>query len=697
MKKLLVSEGKLVYNVEAINRNTYISAKYKTTVLDFSFNPFADKLTKSVKVKSVNALISSLVFNTADGIYSLHADSLYYSTNKAKLLFRNLKFAPIKDGLYKRLQKYNKSVTFSIQIPHFTISNTNLSSALEYDSLGLKTVFLNKPSFELITYPDILQKNTKKKLSNSIKRKAINKLVRYSTDAEVKVYAQTQRLDSTSYSFFTQKRNAIDTIASRSARAIISLNISAKDMIVGDTAIDIVSQISNFAINSIEQIAHDSLSRKDLKNVLGIALSQIKFLTKAYNDPEVDKEELFHLVGQFLPKISTDTLVVKNGKILYRVNREKKLKNIVNVNFDLKLYKFRFDTLCIDSTKRILFSDRFIVSIRNSIFDLADSLYTIRIANFTMDSKDSSIIVRNLKISPKSNNNLKTQMNLSFPKIICDGIDYRELYFFHNFYANNFTFYNLDANVVLPAVSGNKEEKDPISKFFLPNKIKIVELKNISVQDGNLKIVKSLSDLNLSAGFEFSLLNFKIDSVTSISDNRYFIPIDEFSLELNKLKYLSDDSSSAAAVKSLRIASENGIIRFDSVEYSNFISDSTSILSSVKEKNRMNLFVNALEVSGLDFALFRFENIISYEKIIIDTPNVLISNFKQVKAEKLDVKSINIFEKVKKFTSKITGDEFLLNNLKIGINSYTDTSLHKNEFKEISLKLLGLLIDSTTF
>jgi len=258
--KFVASNGKLVYNTEARDKKTYISAKYQTTVLGFSFTPYSDKLTKSAKVKSVDAVVSSLVFNTADGIYSLQADSLYYSTNKAKLFFRNLKFAPIKEGLYKRLQKHNKSVTFSIQIPRFTISNTNLSSALQNDSLSLKTVFLNKPSFELTTYPDILQKNTKKKLSNSIKRKAINKLVRHSTDAEVKVYAQTPRIDSTSYLFFLQKRNAIDTIAKRSTKAILKLKISANDIAVNDTTIDIVNQICDVAIISMNKIAYDSLS-----------------------------------------------------------------------------------------------------------------------------------------------------------------------------------------------------------------------------------------------------------------------------------------------------------------------------------------------------------------------------------------------------------------------------------------------------
>jgi len=332
-----------------------------------------------------------------------------------------------------------------------------------------------------------------------------------------------------------------------------------------------------------------------------------------------------------------------------------------------------FDTLCIDSTKRVLFSDRFIVSIKNSIFDLADSLYKIRIADFKIDSQDSSIIAENIIISPQSKDKAKMQMNMMLPKVVCNGIDFRELYFFHNFYAENFIFEKPNVDILLSSVSKEKEQKKSVSKIFLPDKIKIVKLKNISIENGDLKVIKTNSDFKLSTKFGILLSNFAIDSVTSISDNKYFIPIDEFSLKLDKLRFLSEDSTSFAAVNSLKIASENGFVKIDNIEYSNFIGDSTNILASVKEKNRMKVFVKAIEFGGLDFAMFRFENVINYKKIIVDTPKIVISNFIKENTEKIDIKSIN------------------------DLNTYSDTSIDKKIFKEISINILGLLIDSTTY
>ncbi len=697
IRKIVVLQGKMRYRLETRDKNTYITSNYRASIRDFRFNPYSKKVTTLATVGSINAIFTKLIFNTSDSLYSLQADSLYYSTQRSKLLFTNVKLNPIRAGLYKRLQRLNKSMVFSIEIPRFSISNTNLSSAFEADSLGLKTVILKNPVFDLSFYPQIQQKNTKKKLINNIKRQAINKIIRASTKAEVKVYAQTPDLDSSTYVLFKLKRNAIDTIALEGTNAIIKLRIHINKLRDQDTAIKIISQLRAITVKNMAKIALDSMSKNRIKIALGDAIAQIKFLVDTYNAPKLNRKQIFHQIGLFLPQISSDSLIIENAVVKYNISNKNSEQNIFSADFDLSLYKFHFDSLDIDSTKKILFSDKFILTIRNTVFNLKDSIHQLKIRKCLFNSGDSVIIFDDLKIFPRRNDYSKIQMNITVPEIRLQSIDLGQLYFSNKFKAGKFVFIEPKINIILPQIAAQREQKNPINKIFLPDKLSELSIKNISFEKGEINIKKQKSNLSFSSDFNISLFNFLVDSLTSVSENKYFIPINNFDINFKNIKYLSADSSAELALSALHIASKNGLIRIDSFSYANYTCDSSKIYEYVKQKNRMSLFVNSLEISRFDFGDFRFNKRIVFGAMQIDTPELSMYNLKHKKTKKFDLSEINIYDRIKSNIQKILAKELIVNDIFVKTSSYTDSSVERKEYKDISLKLTGIRIDSTTF
>lgn len=696
IKKIIIPSGNIKYIQQQKDKNTYLSLHYKASIDDFSLNPYTEQVTKFITVGAVDAVFSKLIFNTSDSLYSVRADSLYYSSKKSIVRFANIKLEPIKNGLYKRLQKYNRTFTFKIEIPIFSITNTNLNLAFEADSLSLKEINILNPTFELTTYPGILLKNTKKKLTNTIKRRAINKLIRQSTNAEVIIYSQTPNIDSISYSMYKLKRDAIDTISKNAVHEIIGLNISANDLRQTDTTIDIINKILNITTLNISLISEDSLSKNDLKNLLSSTLIQIRFIVNNYNAPKVDKEEIFHLIGQYLPKINSDTLVIKDGIIKYNSFQSNVNKVVFQTNFDLKLYNFNFDTLFIDSTKRVLFSDNFVISVNNMIINMKDSIHKIKINDVTINSEDSSIRAKEFNFYPENKSDKINLINFKIQDIILNGVDFRELYFFHNFLIREFYFKSPDLKISLPNKKAVKKEVPILIKLFLPSKLKKVSVQKIYTNKGHFKVNKINTKLAVEGNFSFGLFDFVIDSVTTFSENKYFLPIENFEFKLENFKYLSEDSNTSAFVKNIKINTIESVIKFDRLFYTNFTADSSKILKYVKIKNRINLLINSIIVYKLDIPLYRYKQKIAFKSIKIDSPQLILNNLEPEVKKKQDLADINIYKLINKNVKKLIGDEFSINNLKLNINVYTDSSIVRSNFNNLNLLFNRIMIDSTT-
>ncbi len=695
--KIEISDGSLNYHSEKSGKNIYVRGRYKANVYSFVFAPYSEKITKWVSVGGIDVILTDFYLNTADSIYQLTADTLKYSTHQSDLQLINARFKPIEDGLISRMKRHRKSFTFEIDIPRFVISNTNISSALQADSLSLKNIILNNPRFILKFYPDIKPKTSNKAIVKYIKKRAIANIVTTSTESEVTVYSNTQDIDSNTYEILKIKRRAIDTITKVATHTILLLNVRQKQVDFSDTTVGEITQIEQIANESIKSIVADSLSADDVQLLMYQALVDIDYIVGSDKWAKIDKEEIFKQIGAFLPKIVSDTFVVNNGSINLENISDTLSKTVFRTIFDLSLYGFSFDTTNLDSTNRILFSDNFIFSIENTVFNLSDSIHQVRIKKLSLNSELSSVLISGIKIAHRSFDEDKLIYDADIQKIVADGVDYRQLYFEHNFYVNSLDFYSPHINIYLPKIKSSKAEAKKLPlKFLLPNKVSSVNIKDIKTHSGKIKLTDRASFMYVKCGFDFDLINFQIDSVTLIKDNLLFLPIENFTFDIENFQYLSKDSLQKAVVSKIGINTANGALNLQKLTLSSIVPDTTSVFEFTKCKNILNIDVAEVDIAGFDIAKYRFDKLINIRKFIVDNPQIYIIKQQKEQPEKFDINNIDLYEKIKKFTP-----QFLCNYLKISMLNYktrllSDTLDTLKKLPLMNLTFTDLLIDSAS-
>ena len=703
VNKIAITDGFLNYHSKSDGKNIYISGKYRANIFGFVFEPYSEKITKWARVAGVNAVLTNFYLNTADSIYQLTADTLKYSTYSSDLQLINAKFKPIQAGLISHLKQNRKSLTFEIDIPKFEISNTNISSAFQADSLSLKNVTFNNPSFILKLYPDIKPKKSNKAIIKYIKKNAVANIVRISTESEVSAYVNTDEIDSATYNILKIKRFAIDSITKFAVSTVLSLNIKQKQVDFNDTTVSEILQIEQIATENIKEIAQDSLSVDDVYLVMYQTLTDIDFVVKSGKWAKIDKEEIFRQIGAFLPKIVSDTFVVNNGKIILEKCSDTTVKTVFSTVFDLSLYGFSFDTTNLDSSNKILFSNNFLFSIENTVFNLGDSIHQIRVKKLLVSSEKSSIIATKVKIVHKFFDDKKLIYSADIDKIEATGVDFKQLYFSHNFFVNSFDFYEPQIAVYLPKPTKQKQKRKKLPlKILLPQKISQLNIKDIKVHSGSMKLQDMNSPMTLNFDFDFDLMNFLIDSVTKIKENKFFIPIENFTFDIENFNYLSKDSSQKITAKSIGISSQLGALDIRNFEILPVLPDTISKKNYLRNKKILHLFIDEVDLAGFDISKYRFENKINLRKLIVSNPKLTITKLKNEEKIKFELDSfdlankVDLYDKIKKFTSEFKCKYLKISKLSYETNELSDSNYLSKKAPIVNLTFTDLLIDSTT-
>ncbi len=690
-----IKNGNLNYRATNGNKNLHITGKYRINISNFTFDPYNTKITKQTKVSSINAFVSNVKLNTADSIYTITLDTLHYSTYDSLIILKNLLVQPTTNDLFKKLHKRNTAVTLNLSIPTLKVSNTNLSNAFQSDSLSLNDIQLIKPAIEITSYPSIKLKTAKNETVDSIKKAEIEQFKHYIYSAKIASNNSNPVIDSTNLHSYNQKNTAIDSIVNFAENTIDKINISLKDVRNTDTSIAIISHIAEIATFSCLQIIKDSLSFFDINNILNSTISDITTSAENYETPNFSVDILYNVLGEFLPKISSNSLVITDGLLRFRKNSNENTKNVLQTNFTLRLYKFNFDTAYIKDNENILYAQNFDLTFNRLIYYLPDNFHQINIKEILFNSRNSSIFINKLRLSTKYIDTTKmcTRMNIS--NIRFNSIYFNDLYFHKNLIINNLIINKPKIYIYLPRTikQGKHSQK---KQFLIPKILNEIQINIISLKNGKFNIYKNWPKPFIKGNFDIDLAGFYADSVIKFDSNKYFLPIKDVNISVQNLNFTTPDSIQKISFDTLNFKPASQSLTISGLSITNLLKDSIAFKQFIKTKTAANIKIPHISIIGLDFEKFRYNKILIFNQITANKPIINISKTKKDTSKTKQIPKIDLYGKIAKFTNSISGNSIYINNAIIKSNTYTDTSKKSFILNDFSLFINNLKIDSST-
>ncbi len=698
IKKVNISSGYLNYNSFYRDKINSFKGKYKLNIQNLTFDPYNKKITKLTKVSDMKFMLLDFKYTTPDSIYFLLADSLSYSSYNAQLFITNVELLPFEQNITKRLKEKNKSATIGIKIPKIKISNTNLSNAFQVDSLSLKNILLKKPVFDVNIYPAINFKDEKKVFFKNYKKQAIRNIISFATETKVYAYDNTDNFDDSNYNLLKTKRSFIDSISKYAIKSILNINLNPKTFSKDDKNIPVIERLEKTAIDSIKFIDKEDINIKKINELFFATKHEFRNIVNSYNQPKIDKNDIYKIVGSILPKINSDSLLINNGFInIVQIDENKKSKKIFSSHFNLKLSNFNFDTTLIDSNRNIFFSECFFVNIKNTVFNLPDSIHQLKINNISLKSADSLISIDRISIFSKKQDSSKLQIKASLNNIKLKSTDFDELYFNKKLKITDFNINSPKINIYLPDNENKKNEEFNFPlKILLPKQLNEILIDNINFKNGKINLFHKNSKFKINANFNLKISNFFIDSLTDIKKNKYFIPVENLILNIENFYFQDKDSSKNIYAKNINLNAQKGNFNIKNLQFLSNYDKKSDLYEICKNKNLFNIKIPTVKFTNIDFEKLRFKKELFFSRLIADSVSFKLTKKKSKKTKKIDITEIDAYKLIKKYIPKIKSKEIEISNINATINSLSDSTKKTQQINNLSFNLSNILIDSTT-
>ncbi len=681
--------GNVNYSTTKNEKTTTFSGNYMMNFRGFEFDAKRENITKFISVNDAKLLFFNILFKTTDSLYYFSADTIEYSTFSKKARLTNIKLMPDENSNFERFRRAKKTNIVKVHIPQIVINNTNLSNAMQADSLSLSKIDLNSPTFEVVTLGSPLDK----KIANIRKERAIKNIRHASARAEIVVFDNNNIVDSLWYRNFSNKKKAIDTLTDYSCKIIKNLKIKKKEINRADSSILIIKKIEEITLNSLQSISDDKYADYQVDTVVFSALKRIDLLNEVHGRPKINSGELFVMIGRFFPKICSDSLAINNGQVVVKVGNKGNSAKQFGTNFNLLLTNFDFDAELINSKNKLFFSDNFKGNINNSVFNLKDKIHQLKIANLYFCSQDSVISANKISLLPDHVDTNKTMMYCRLGKIKTTGVDFYKLYFDKKLEILDLLFSKLDLHII---TSKNKSEKKKTTPYiFLPASLEELLVKKISLKDG-----KIVFNGNLMTDIDVVLHNFYIDSVTNTTKNLYFIPIDNFEIYLKNIKFQTPDKANKLHVERVAINSATDRISIVKPSFGGIYKSDSAIFANLKDKPVVNFVGDSISILGLDYQVLRFQKMLKFNSIDVNFPSVKVFLPNKEKTTKKttgkspkSLADIDLYEKIKGKFNSINANIIRINKLNVELNKNADT-IKKQFFDKIDVEFIGLRVDS---
>lgn len=648
INRILLKNGKLEISKSDKNKNFVFKSNFKIKTQNIIVDPQAPKITKKADINQIDIIFTKIIFFAKDSIYSITADTLWYSTNSKDIVLSNFILKPFENNDDNVLKIKHISSLISLKIPYLRLTRSNLNKAILLDSLNFRSLMLSDASLNFTFYPFAKIENENKYFSDSI--------LSLNTIYTTQLYDKYKYFDYVTLEDFINRKFLIDTITK------ISIFYAKK----------IKNKQLNVLTQSVEKIFMDFCNtEKPLQNS-EIILTSFNSYADSLFEISLNKfsfNDIFKITSNFFPRIIADSLFARNFKINVLERNLDNSKLILSTNADFSFLNFNFDKDSIANNNKILFSSAFYFAFKNTIFSIPKSSFFVECENIAVNSKNKSIFAGNISVFQRDSTELIFK-TFDIQRIYVKQIDFSKLYTNQYFYADTLKIINSDVDLEINSkiktfdtVKVKKPVKQPENIFF--SKI-IIENTNI-----NLNINKKIT---VSTIADFYLDKIKFDTLQEKK-----IPFDTFKSNFLDVRIKLPNNSEIKATKLVLNSTDS------SIKIKNIAID---INDSLQNKI-VSLLSNSFQIVNIQLLKYFRQKQIIFDSLLLESSVLKINSKKDTLKTKKEQKDLDLFSKISSIANSLQGNTIQLKSFQF-LNSKNDT------LKLTSLKLNKLKIDSTT-
>ena len=359
------------------------------------------------------------------------------------------------------------------------------------------------------------------------------------------------------------------------------------------------------------------------------------------------QKSLYEIVAPQIKGIEIDEFEIKGGKLSYNDQKNFKRNSFVAENLN-----FMAEEVLMDSTAGSEFLSWFRVKEADLEIDVdkyvhitADSSYVLKAGKIGLSSRKSEFFVDDLHVEPNlrayssSRGPNKNLFEIKVPRIVIQDIKPREIAINRNV--------NLGAvRLVQPQLiqlgkfkSDSLRQKLPeLSDLYLGIQpyFNNINIEGLSIEKGSFAKIAAMGDTSKQISLEgigLYMQNLVLDSAMMKKEARLMLA-EELDLKVDAYKFLLKEDSYIMRGKSARISSFAKQISGEGMSILPL--DGTRRRLQRLNQDILDLEVPELQIEGVDLAELWHDRILEVDRVSINQPIVGLTNYPEIKKEKID-------------------------------------------------------------
>ncbi len=701
------------------------------------FYIYAENIIKSAIIEAVHIESSK--------IYSITFDDIDLYIGKQTLEFQNVYLKP-DTALYQKLleQKKIKSPLYDIKLSSLIVKNIDFYNFLSNKKLLINEIEFNDPSINIIELPHSIKKH--KKVHGSLQNDIIPLITSYLELLSIKnikfnngafdfyknigdtsVLSTIKNISLNITDFTVDKNDSINNNRTLFSEDI-EIDFSDLELILSDSIHILKTEKIIFSTIKSELLAKNvsiepktsnevyshnyniSIPSVDISNVdfekilknkevqigkIEITKPKIEYYLKKHkrnkhnDEKSFTKLDLYPLLKGKLESVEIDTLSITNGDIAIYKAPVFNEANISSKDFSIKLYDFYLDSNSVNNDKKILYANDIELLFKDYSLQLINN-QVLNSKEIKLSTSLSEIIAKEIEIVPLNNSKTNEEkesnfdLNLNVPEIKFSGVDLIHAYNYKHLPVHQLLIEKPDIFIKIHSKKTQKiaQPKKQHLHQFLKNFNLSLEIDQINLNSGFIKFQKIAHKGSIisSGEFSMSLLNFIADASQPPEPDRMLFA-DDFEFDLENFKIEITDNNTLINIEDIGISTKD----------STFFITNFNLHSIEKDfnKNSINLSINELDFTGIDFTDAYINSNLRINKIDLKQPNFIFHKNKKKKTEQTKT-PVFLF----KFFNLIEVEKFSLDGGKAKIMEKENELFCSNSF---SLQGEKFYIDEKSF
>ena len=655
-------------------QNLSLHAKANLDLQDYTMDLARKTLQELFQFSSLNLQVSKFELDNSRFVHLIGIDSLSLNTSKNLFVVYGFRLKP-RQNSDSLLRALGKSMKLDFSLPTLYIRGFDVKRYLVDNSFVFKTLYVAGPKMKIFSYPELMNRQIKKQLRDTIRFKASQKIVDIATQAVFDIYQAVGQIDSSVYYVLKHKVAAIDSLQNLAISLIYKVNLPYGQIDIKDTTARITEKIVNEYQQFVQQLKSPGLSRSAIDSLLFAAVNRLNFIRQLQLRPVLNLSEIVRPLKGVVKQVKSDSIILANARLTYMQSMGDTIMPLFNNSITIDLYQFNFSPDSIDNCKHHLFCSKNVkFVIKNYNYYFRDSVHRAIVGKLVLASQDSSITLRDVVIlGDTTKKRTNALIGATFPQIRFNNVDYWTLLDSNRLKIRDIVCPKgfLHLLVLAQNDSIKRQSTSRQEVLLLPAIMHQFQIDSILFSNIAVHLEQKARGLDLFTNLDLQLGQINADSIVRLDYSH--LPVDFWQVGLHDVSF-SSKQKLKVKVKSVQINSQGHI--------------HANRFSVDVDSNRFS--GKSLIIKGLSITKLLADRRLFLNSLVLDSSQILIKKYNKKTSSQsrkpFDLRQVDVYGLINK----------VLRQVKVDTLKVTNFALVKSldSLKNINLFVYGLNVDS---